>query len=69
MTAALLSLLKDFLGGRKGVSQNSVCFTELNQESPSNEMLDKGLSTIAGICLTSDLELYFTYQVMWFYPT
>lgn len=29
-------------------------------------MLDKGLSTIAGICLTSDLDLYFMYQVMRF---
>lgn len=41
--------------------------TELYQESPSNEILVKGFSTIAGICLASDPGLYFMYPVMRFY--
>lgn len=54
---------------KKGVFQNSVYFTELSQGSPSTEMLDKGLSPIAGICLKSDLDLCFTYHMMWSQPT
>lgn len=61
---------RNLLDGEKGVfSKQCLCFSELSQGSPSTEMLDKGLSPIAGICWKSDLDLCFTYHMMWFQPT
>lgn len=46
-------------GGKRCLSKQCLYFSEV-----STEMLDKGLSPIAGICLKSDLDLCFTYHMM-----